>query len=254
MAQGDLLVTPKRVVFEGAAKSMDLNLANIGKDTATFLISFIQIRMNPDGGFEKITEPDSGQYFADKNIRFFPRSVTLAPNEAQTVKVQVIKSNLLTQGEYRSHLYFRAAPRELPLGENLPKKDSGISVHLVPVFGISLPVIIRGGEPTTTVSISDVFLEMGNDLSPIIKMNINRTGNMSSYGDLSVDHISNEGKVTHVGVVNGLAVYTPNTIRHFKLLLDKTAGVNYNSGKLHLVYSDQSVKSVKLAEEEISLH
>ena len=54
-AQGNLLITPKRVVFEGSRRSMDLNLANIGNDTATYAISMVQIRMNEDGSFETIT-------------------------------------------------------------------------------------------------------------------------------------------------------------------------------------------------------
>jgi P pilus assembly chaperone PapD len=85
MAQGDLLITPRRVVFEGSKRSMDLNLANIGKDTATYAISL----MKEDGGFETITDPDPGQRFADRFIRFFPRSVTLGPNEAQAVKIKL---------------------------------------------------------------------------------------------------------------------------------------------------------------------
>ena len=40
-AQGDLLVTPRRVVLDGRDRSMDLSLANIGKDTATYTISFV---------------------------------------------------------------------------------------------------------------------------------------------------------------------------------------------------------------------
>ena len=71
-AQGDLLITPRRVVFEGSKRSMDLNLANTGKDTATYAISLVQIRMLEDGGFETITSPDPGQQFADRYLRFFP--------------------------------------------------------------------------------------------------------------------------------------------------------------------------------------
>ena len=77
---------------------MDMNLANIGKDTATYSISVVQIRMKENGGFETITEPDPGQLFADKYIRFFPRSVTLGPSESQVVKVQITKVNELNQG------------------------------------------------------------------------------------------------------------------------------------------------------------
>jgi P pilus assembly chaperone PapD len=42
IAQGDLLITPKRIVFEGNKQKETLNLANMGKDTATYSISFMQ--------------------------------------------------------------------------------------------------------------------------------------------------------------------------------------------------------------------
>jgi len=254
MAQGNLLITPKRVVFEGNKRSEELNLANIGKDTATYLISFIQIRMKEDGQFEKITTPDSGQSFADKNLRFFPRSVTLGPNEAQTVKVQLTKANDLAPGEYRSHLYFRASPPEKPLGDLEPEKDSGISVRLTPIFGISIPVIIRKGESDATVSISDIKYSLEKDTASIATVTFNRSGNMSVYGDVSVDYISKDGKVIRVGAVKGLAVYTPNKSRSFRLLLNNVPGVNYRSGKLRVVYEDQSSRPLKLAEKEVTLN
>lgn len=254
MAQGNLLVTPKRVVFEGNKRSEELNLANVGKDSATYLISLIQIRMNEDGKFERITQPDPGQNFADRNLRFFPRTVTLAPGEAQTIKLQIVKASELPPGEYRSHLYFRANPPSRPLGEEIiPEKDSVLSVRLIPVFGISIPVIIRNGESTATVKISEVVFQMTNDSMPAVNMTFNRSGNMSVYGDIAVDHISLQGKTTRVGIVKGLAIYTPNTKRRFHLPLEKNKTVDYHSGKLHLVYSDQSSRAIKLAEQEIML-
>src|SRR5688500_1169925 len=129
-SQGNLLVTPKRVVFSGPKRTEELNLANVGKDSATFMISFIQIRMKDDGTFEKITDPDSAQRFADKYIRFYPRTVTLAPNESQTVKMQITKASELLPGEYRSHLYFRAVQKGKPLGEKEPAADSLISIKI----------------------------------------------------------------------------------------------------------------------------
>ena len=119
IAQGNLLITPRRVVFDGSKRTITLNLANIGNDTATYSISLVQIRMTKEGAFETITEPDPGQKFADKNLRFFPRSVTLPPNEAQVVKVQLIKASKLSPGEYRSHFYFRSVPKVNPLGEEV---------------------------------------------------------------------------------------------------------------------------------------
>ena len=250
-AQGNLLVTPKRVVFDGVKRSEELNLANTGKDTATYIISFIQIRMTKDGQVEQIAEPDSAQNFADKYLRFFPRRVTLAPNEAQTVKVQVIRTNEIMPGEYRSHLYFRAVPNE-PLGEKKPDSDNSISVKLVPIFGISLPVIIRTGETTAQVQFSNILIDTAK--SPVLKMTLNRTGNISVYGDVSVDYISPSGKVTKIGMANGLAVYTPNTLRNFSLQLETNPEIDYHQGKIHVAFTDQSPKHVKLAEDEIILN
>ncbi len=254
-AQGDLLITPRRVVFEGTKRSMDLNLANTGKDTATYSISIVQIRMTENGGFETITTPDPGQLFADKNIRYFPRSVTLAPNEAQVVKIQVIRQNELKPGEYRSHFYFRAVPKAKPLGEVDKVKDStAISVVLTPIFGITIPVIIRIGEPSVNVTLSNLAFNMVKDTIPNFSMVFNRSGNISVYGDLAVDHISPEGKITRVGIANGIAVYTPNITRKFQFNLNKISGVDYKSGTLRVIFSASSdVRPVRYAEAELSL-
>ena len=254
--QGNLLITPRRAVFEGSKRSLDINLANTGKDTATYAISIVQIRMTEDGSFEAISEPDPGQLFADKYIRFFPRSVTLGPNEAQVVKIQLTRTNELQAGEYRSHFYFRSVPTVKPLGEEEKPKDSTtISVKLTPIFGITIPVIIRVGESNTKVTLTDLKLEIVNDTIPRIKLVFNRTGNMSVYGDLAVDHISPQGKVTRLGNANGVAVYTPNTIRKFQFNLYNIPGVDYNAGKLRITYSAPSdVKAAKYAEAELPLN
>lgn len=241
LAQGDLLVTPRRVVFSGSQRVVELNLANTGQDTAQYNVSIIQYRMTEEGAFEEITEPDPGQFFADKNLRFFPRIVTLAPNEAQTVKMQVINQDRLAPGEYRSHVYFRAVPKETALGfENQNQDTTSLSVRLIPIFGITIPVIIQVGESDTEVSLSDLSVEAVNDTTNRLHMTFNRTGNMSVYGDLKVIHIAPDGAQTNVGTVNGIAVYTPNALRKFRFDLDRTKNVNYKSGKIRITYSAQS--------------
>ena len=254
-AQGNLVITPRRVLFEGQRKTQELNLANTGKDTARYLISMMEIRMNESGAFEEITVPDSGQNFASSHVRFAPRSVTLGPGEAQTVKIQVTKQSQLVEGEYRSHIYFRAIPNEKPLGEKeLSKDPEGINVHLIPIFGISIPVIIRVGETTSQVTLSNAIFEMWNDSIPVLDMVFNRTGNMSTYGDLRIDFISSQRKVTQVANIQGIAVYTPTSSRKVRVTLDKIAGIDYKTGKLHIVYTNPSgARSVKIAETELTL-
>ncbi len=255
-AQGNLLITPRRVVFEGAKKTQELNLANTGQDTATYNVSLVQYRMKDDGSFEEIKEPDPGQNFADKNIRFFPRTVTLAPNEAQVVKMQLYKTSDLKPGEYRSHVYFRAVPKVTALGaEEKPKDSTSLSVKLTPIFGITIPVIIRTGDSTTKVTLSDLSFQVVNDTVPRLNLTFNRSGNMSVYGDIEVNHISADGKSTQVGIIRGIAVYTPNAIRRAKMDLNRIPAVNFGSGKLQVIYTGQTdAKPVKLAEAELMLH
>ncbi|MGZ3836969.1 MAG: hypothetical protein ACXVBR_08065 [Flavisolibacter sp.] len=253
-AQGDLLIYPKRIVFDGTKRVQELSLVNNGHDTARYEISVIQIRMKEDGAFENILLPDEGQKFADKNFRFFPHSVTLAPKEVQTVKVQLIRSGDLTNGEYRSHLYFRSEANPKPLGETRPVSDSvSLSIHITPIYGLSIPVLIRIGESTTEINLSKINFRIEKDSIPVLEMNLNRSGNMSAYGDISVDYISPEGKERRVALVKGVAVYVPNLSRRIKLALDPKANVDYHNGALHVLYTETSGKVEKVAQEQIFL-
>jgi hypothetical protein len=254
MAQGDLLLMPRRVIFEGSKRYEELNLANTGKDTARYVISLLHIRMKEDGGFEEISQPDTGDQFADRFVRFFPHSVVLGPGESQVVKVQLTKINELAPGEYRSHLYFRAIPDNQLLGDEKPDKDSGISIRLIPVFGISIPLIIRVGKSKTQVRISDLSVQMEEDTIPILNMTFERTGNMSVYGDITVYHTSARGKLTLAGTAKGIAVYTPNTLRKFRLTLDTNSAIDYRSGRLSVEYSTaDDPRPVRIAGKDLEL-
>jgi P pilus assembly chaperone PapD len=254
-SQGNLVIIPRRVVFDGTSKTQEITLANGGTDTAKYLISIVQMRMKDDGSFEKITAPDPGQNFADKYLRIYPRTVTLAPRESQMVKLQLIRTENLEAGEYRSHIDFRAIPKTTPLGENaLPQDTAAFSASLSVVFGITIPVIIRIGESTGKVNLSNLAVETVNDTLTKCKMTFNRSGNTSVYGDIAVTYTSPQGKVSQVATVRGIAVYTPNSVRYFDCKLDKIAGVDYHKGKLHVVYSTQvGSRPLKLAEAELIL-
>lgn len=244
VAQGDLMIMPKRLVFDGSQRSQEINLANTGKDTAVYAISFINYKMSETGSFEQIETPEEGQRFATDFLRYFPRRVTLAPNQAQTIRVQLTRTGNLEQGEYRSHMYFRAVENQTALGEEDLNSSEGIAIQIKTVFGISIPIIIRHGESSTSISLSKVKLDMTGG-KPHLSMLINRAGNMSVYGDLKVEHISKTGIVTEVGLVKGISVYTPNKKRQFTMELQETEGVDLNTGKLRVTYT--SDKDVELA-------
>lgn len=254
LAQGDLLITPRRVVFEGSKQSQELTLANIGNDTAKYNVSFVQYRMTESGAFEQITEPDSGQYFADKYLRVFPRSVTLAPNESQVVRMQFRKLPDLKAGEYRSHLYFRAVPDEKPLGDDAAVDTASIGIRLIPIFGITIPVIARIGDLPLSVDLADLKLDTKTDTVPQLDITFNRLGDKSVFGDLMVYWISPLGIQTEVGIVRGIAVYTPNKLRRFSMKLRKLPEVNYNHGTILVKYqAGNDLKPELFAEKELKL-
>ncbi|QQL49134.1 fimbrial biogenesis chaperone [Mucilaginibacter ginkgonis] len=257
-AQGNLLIVPRRVVFEGAKRVQELNLANTGIDSARFTISIIEYRMEKDGSFKEITAPDSGQYFADKFVRFFPRSVSLAPNEAQTIKLQLVNTAQLQTGEYRSHIYFRAVPKI----DNSPiidkSKDSAaikgeISIKLLAQYGLSIPLIIRVGQQDLKVSMTNLIVKY-QDNKPVLQLDINRSGNVSVYGDIKVNYVADNGTVSSLGIIRGLAVYTPNAVRTVNIALEPKSNQNLHKGKLQVIYTAQpEAKPQKFAETELLL-
>jgi hypothetical protein len=238
MAQGDLMITPRRIVFEGNKNREEITLANTGQDTATYTISFVQYQMTEEGRFEEITEPLPGQMFADPYLRFFPRTVTLMPEESQVIRMQLRRSGDMAEGEYRSHIYFRATPEVRPLGEEELLADStAIGIRLTPIFGITIPVIIRVGNTSCQVSLSNLSLETLQDTTQVLHLTINREGNQSVYGDLYVDYVAPDQEPVQIGLVRGIAVYTPNNLRRFTMNLSVPEEMTLDQGKLVVRYT-----------------
>ncbi|WP_423127262.1 fimbrial biogenesis chaperone [Gaoshiqia sp. Z1-71] len=236
-AQGDLLITPTRVVFEGRKQRENMNINNIGKDTAVYLVSFLNYRMQPDGSFKQVGNADTLTNRADPYLRIFPRRVVLPPGESQVVMLQFRKPSGMKDGEYRSHLYFRADKHTAPLGmEDSDRDSTRLEVRLTPIFGISIPVIIRTGNPALQLSLSDLALETLNDSTCRLTVAINRSGEMSSYGTIKVDYVPENGKTEEIGIANGVGVYTELEKRIFSMAIRPQKGIRLINGKLLVRY------------------
>jgi hypothetical protein len=236
-AQGDLLITPNRLIFEGRERKEVLNLLNTGKETTTFTVSFVQRRMNEDGSFTVITAPDPGQMFADPYLRIYPRQVTLLPGEAQVIMLQLRRKSDMKTGEYRSHLYFRSEKNYAALGNEKEKTSKAVSVELIPVFGISIPIIIRSGEVNGIATLEDLKLQNQQDAQ--FTFTLNRKGNSSIYGDFTVEYFPVKGKSYIIGAKKGVAIYTTISKRYISIKLNKTLGMNLNKGMLKLKFASR---------------
>ncbi len=251
---GDLLVTPTRIVFEGSQRTQNLSLINIGKDTATYAISIIRYKMNEDGSLVQIEQPEPGQLLADSIIRYFPRSVTLKPQEPQSVRLQVRLPSDLPPGEYRSHIYFRGLNKQLVMGDEANKDTTSLTIKLSAIYGVAIPVIVRVGDLAVTAAISDVKVTAKKDTasSHIVSLTLARNGTKSVYGDFIVKLKKADGKEIDVGVSKGIALYTPNTKRSFQMSIRVPSELQSEKGTLHIMYQSRNeLKEGILAETSI---
>lgn len=253
---GDLLVAPTRVVFEGRERTAEFILINRSAVTATYRISLVHLRMNENGGTQEISTAEPGELFADELIRYSPRQVTLEPNVSQTVRLQLRKPAELAAGEYRSHLLFRAIPAsESAASASGGQAADGVSVTMRPVYGVSVPIIVRHGETAATVTLDQLELlpATGPAATPGLRLRINRAGNQSVYGDFTVTWMPTAGQPEAVGLANGVAVYTPNSTRVAIIPLRPAAGRPLTHGRLRVTFAKQSANSEVIAAAEIGV-
>lgn len=230
------MINPFRVVFEDGKVTEELTVANTGADSASYTISFLQYKMQTDGVLKQIDEPEEGILFAHRFLRFFPRSITLAPNEAQIVRIQARIPSGLEEAEYRSHLYFRSVVDESPdMGELAD--TTALGIQLIPVYGVSIPVIVRHGELEVEAGIKDILYVDNDDGNNSIEFSITREGTRSTFGHIVIQHISDTGEITLIGRVNGVAVYTPLAFRKVKVPLRIPDELDVREGSIQIKYS-----------------
>lgn len=254
---GDLLVAPTRIVLEGRQRTAEVTLVNKGSASATYRISFVQLRMDETGGTKEIDSSAAlpGELLAEPLIRYSPRQVTLEPNVAQTVRMQLRKPADLAPGEYRSHLLFRAIPPVEPAVGNTegtePQKE--LSIKLTPIYGVSIPVIVRHGETSAKVGLEspDLLPASSPEGTPGLRLRMTRTGSQSVHGNFTVTFLPAAGKPVVVGLANGVAVYTPNAVRLVVVPLRPPVGTVLRNGLLRVTYTKPDKAREVMAEAEL---
>ena len=227
-AAGGLLVAPTRLVFEGRTRAAYITLVNRGTERTTYRISVVERRMLEDGLFEVAEEAQPGELFATDLIRYAPRRVVLEPKVPQTIRILVRKPRDLPAGEYRSHLRFLTIPDasiEQPADSpHIP--GDGISVRIRAVFGVTIPVIVRHGDIDADIAITDAeFQPAGENAAgpvagPVLTVRFARSGEKSVYGDVKVTLLGEDGEEQTIGLVRGMAVYSPNPSRTVRVPID----------------------------------
>lgn len=214
-AVGDLLVAPTRVVLDGA-RGTEVILSNIGTDTATYRVSLELRRMTPEGTLDDvdITKANDKENQSLAMVSYAPRRVVLAPNQPQAIRIGLRPPADLPDGEYRVHMLFRAIPAARPV--ETPVQTSGLSIALTPIYGVTIPVIMRKGKLEAVASLANARLQKGPE-GPELALTINRQGTRSTFGLIRV---FKPGKADPVVEARGIAVYPEVAARTVELPLD----------------------------------
>ena len=200
---GDLLVAPTRLVLDGR-RGAEIILNNIGDEPATYRISIEFRRMDENGSLDEVTQPTAADQTAADMIIYAPRRVTLPPHEPQAIRIAARPPQGLPDGEYRVHLLFRAIPPSTPVAQPASAPANGLSFKLTPVYGVTIPVIVRLGNLSVKAGISNVRAEK-RDGKPVVALELDRSGDRSTFGEVRV---LKAGVKDPIAVSKAVAVYT----------------------------------------------
>lgn len=251
-ATANIAVTPTRVILAGAVRTATIKLLNTGDTAATYRLSLVHLRMTEDGRLLEVTEPLPEERFADDLIRFSPRSVTIEPNSCQVVRLQLRKPANLAAGEYRSHLRFQMVPGDDTVEPELadPENSKKVRVNMRTIYSMSIPIIVRQGDTTTSITLSDIRYSISQpDGKPMLSVCFNRSGNQSAYGDIEINFIPRGGKAVTAGIFRGAAVYCPNTAITRQLPLSCDNALLQEGGRFMVKYTQQPDDGGKLLAE-----
>ena len=217
---GDLLVAPTRVVLDGR-KGAEVILNNIGDQPATYRVSIEFRRMTEDGGLVDVTDPSADEKAAEDMIIYAPRRVTLVPHQPQSIRIAARAPQGLPDGEYRVHMLFRAIPPANPVVQaaaasaDAPK---GLHFQLIPVYGVTIPVIVRLGNLEAKAAIANVRLDKTSG-KPVVDLDLSRSGTRSTFGEVRV---LKPGIKNPIAIQRAVAVYKEIGVRHLSVPVDES--------------------------------
>jgi P pilus assembly chaperone PapD len=214
-AAGDLLIAPTRVVFDGR-RGTEVILNNIGNEEATYRITLELRRMNDQGRLDDVDPlaANAKEKTALEVIRYAPRRVTLPPNQPQSIRVGLQATDTLPDGEYRAHMLFRAIPKA-PAATGAEDAGNGLKIQLIPIYGISIPIIVRKGNLEATAAMYNVRMGADNE-GPTLEFDLSRKGDKSVFGEI---HVTRPGVTEPLSVAKGIAIYPEIASRKVSLPL-----------------------------------
>jgi P pilus assembly chaperone PapD len=245
-----IVLNPNRIVFEGKDRKAQLTVNNPSDEEQTYRIQVLKKRMLENGKIVDLDEPLEDEKFANKLIRYSPRTFTVPPKSSQVVRVSLRKPKDLEEGEYRSHMRVGVVPKAKPPSIN---SDDKVSINIQVNYGITIPLIVRHGDLDYKVSIGDTSVSKDEKGGYVLNTEFNREGSSSVYGDISILHKNSAGDTNVLKFLPGISVFYPTPKRTFSLPLTIPENVDISSGSILVKYVPRDKGKELFAQKEISL-
>jgi P pilus assembly chaperone PapD len=264
----NLNISPKRVTFDRNRRSATVYIYNQGTAPATFDIGLIDRFMTPDGQIMAVNEVASRPELKPVSDRLAsaqgmllasPRRATLAPGQGQTIRLRVGNLPDAATGEYRTHLTITTIP-PADVGITAEAAAAGapneLRFQINSVFGLSIPAIIRVGEPDVRAGIQNARIEHAEisvdgqapaRRTPIMVFDLVREGANSLFGNIEIKP-AGQRRAEPIGLARGVGVYTEIDRRTVRIPLNREPAAGE---KLEITFTDDDTSPGKLLATQV---
>lgn len=213
-AAANINLTPRRVIFDRTKRTEAVYVFNQGNTPVTVDVALVDNAMLPTGEIVPLTRlsehgPDAEAVgarvrSAKPYLLAAPSRLTLPPGQGRTIRVRATLVDNSAGGEYRSHLTVTTVPSAdsgLTAEQAASSEKGELVLRIQSVFGISIPLILRGGTADASASIGPISQTTTAD-GPVLSVPLRRQGTTSLYGNVELRTAKEV-----IGVIRGIAVY-----------------------------------------------
>lgn len=199
----NITLSQNRLYFGPSDRANAVQLRNTGGFAIQYKTSVHLVKMTEHGEIIKVDTLDNS---AVEMMRYSPKRGVVPAGGKQVIRFAIRRPRDLQDGEYRAVLSIATS-----IATDKPE-----DVTLKSTLAYNMPVIIRHGDMQASTSIENPQVVILNE-HPHVSLTQTLSGNRSLYGNYTVTDENDD----LVGVLNGVAVYTPLSERQVLIPLNK---------------------------------
>lgn len=256
----NILFSKTYIELDNGKRSDVLEVTNIANKKMRYKVDLVEYKQLPTGEYISLKK-DENEMSAKNLIYVSPKSFILDNKNTQTIRIMRKHVNdkvftNLADGEYRTHLLVRETEDLNPeysvyqIEETAEKtaqeNQESFSIEIKGFMGMSIPVIFRKGTLNVEAKIVSAKKIVNSNGQPVLKLEIDRTGNKSVRGNITI--LANNKEV---GVFDNFAIYSENTKRIVEVPLDLKPLKGREINSIKVIYKKSGKNNKILSTYEI---